>query len=66
MLTTSSVAATTVTGVMIAFLIARIGTPLALIVTTSAPVPVVGVTIIPVPASIDLGLFEYDIFISFS
>jgi hypothetical protein len=60
-LMTSSVAETTVTGVATAI---RTGTncgPDCAIVTVLAPVPVVGVIEIPAPASIDLGLFEYDI-----
>ena len=59
-LTTSSVV-TTVTGVATAVLTARICVPAALIVIVLAPVPVVGVTVMPVPAKIDVGLFVYDI-----
>jgi hypothetical protein len=64
MLTTSSVAATTVTGVATATRTPRISGPAVLIVTTLAPVPVVGVTVIPEPAKIEVGLFVYDIIIS--
>jgi hypothetical protein len=36
-------------------------TPPAEIVILFAPVPVVGVTTMPVPATIEVGLFVYDI-----
>jgi hypothetical protein len=60
-LITSSVVALTVTGVATAILTAYDSIPLELIVITSAPTPDVGVTVIPVPASIDVGLLVYDI-----
>ena len=58
---TSSVAFETVIGVATAVLIATVGNPLALIVIVFDPVPVVGDTVIPVPANIAEGLFVYDI-----
>ena len=58
-----SVADTTVTGVATAVLISTNAPLLALIVIIFAPVPVVGATVIPGPASIEVGLFVYDILI---
>lgn len=59
-LTTSSVVPLTATGVATATLTAKGLMPLALIVIVLAPVPVVGATVIPAPASIEVGLFVYD------
>jgi hypothetical protein len=48
-------------GVATAVLISTKAAPEELIVIVLAPTPVVGVTVIPAPASIDVGLFVYDI-----
>ena len=63
-LITSSVVPLTVIGVAVAILIAYEEVPEADTVIVFAPVPVDGVIVIPVPASIDVGLLVYDIVIS--
>jgi hypothetical protein len=50
-----------VIGVATAIRIAYEDVPVAAIVTVLAPVPDDGVTVMPVPALIEVGLFEYDI-----
>ena len=59
-LITSSVVPLTVIGVAVAILIANEDVPVAAIVIELAPVPVVGVTVMPVPARIEVGLLVYD------
>ncbi len=56
--TTSSVSGSIVTGVVVAILMAYEDIPEAEIVIVFAPVPVVGLTTIPAPARIEVGLFE--------
>jgi hypothetical protein len=62
MLTTSSVT-NTVTGVVIAVRTAIASEPTALTVIVFAPVPDVGVTVMPVPPKMEVGLFAYDMII---
>jgi hypothetical protein len=52
-----------VSGVVVAIRTGSSASPLEVIVTVLAPVPVVGVIVIPVPAISERGLFEYDILV---